>query len=130
MEFTFTSKNIENTSTSGTIHPEQLLSTDRRPQTSKKTSNPPHNWVAQKEKEKEAIWVGPAPQGESCEGENVPAPWEGSSPAERLGWMEGELQSLRGESSNQFVEGKMESNMHKGSTPPHCAPLPETLLCQ
>ena len=81
-----------------------------------------------KEKEKEGIKTGPAPQGGSCEGQ-VPTPWEVSSPAGRLACREGELWSLRGESSNWFVESKMENNLYRGSGGPPCAPQPETLLC-
>ena len=61
-EFTSFHRNIEDISTSGTIHREQLLSADRRPQTPKKTIKPPCNQVGQKEKEKEEIRMGPAPR--------------------------------------------------------------------
>ena len=61
-EFTSFHRNIENIPTSGTIHKEQLLSTDRRPQTSKKTIKPPCNQVGQKGKEKEEIRTGPVPR--------------------------------------------------------------------
>ena len=37
--------------------------------------------------------MGPAPQGESCEGGKVPAPRDVSSPSRRSSWMEGELQN-------------------------------------
>ena len=74
--------------------------------------------------------MGPVPHGGSCEEGNVPAPWEVSSLVGRSAWKEGELQSLRGGSSNQFVEGKTKSNLHRGSAPPPCAPQPETFLCQ
>ena len=111
-EFISFHRNIENTSTSGMIHTEQLLSTDRRTQMSEKTRKHPRNWVGQKEKEKEGIRTGPAPQGGSCEGEKVPALWEVSSPVGRSAWMEGEFQSLIGQRSNRFVEGKTESNLH------------------
>lgn len=36
MEFIFSHKNVENVSTSGMIHAEQLLNANRRPQTSEK----------------------------------------------------------------------------------------------
>lgn len=35
------------------MHKEQLLNSDRTPQTSEKTRKPPHNWLEQKENEKE-----------------------------------------------------------------------------
>lgn len=44
--------------------------------------------------------------------------------------MEGKLQSLRGESSNRFMKGKMESNLNRGVTPLPCSPQLETLLCR
>lgn len=37
MEFIFSHKNVENVSTSGMIHAEQLLNANRRPQVSTKT---------------------------------------------------------------------------------------------
>ena len=40
----------------------------------------------------------------------------------------GELQSLGGECSNQSVEGKMDSDLHRWSVLPPCAPQPETLV--
>ena len=83
MKLTFSHRNIKNPSTSRMIHAEQLLNTNRRPQTSKKSSKPPHNWVGQKKKEKEGIWVGPVFQGGRCEGGKVPAPREVSSLAEQ-----------------------------------------------
>ena len=95
----------------------------------KRQEKPPSNPVRQKEKEKEGMRTGPALQGGSCEGGKVPAPWEGFSPAEKLDWMEREIQSLRGESSNQSVQGKMETNLHRGLAPPPCTPQPEILLC-
>lgn len=52
--------------------------------------------------------TGSMPQGESCEGRKVPAPWKISLLVGISAWMEGEFQSLRRESSNKFVEGKME----------------------
>ena len=50
--------------------------------------------------------MGPAPQGGSCEGGNVLAPKEVSSPVGRLDWTERELWSLGGEHGNQIAEGK------------------------
>ena len=38
---------------SGLMHKEQLLNSDRRPQTSEKTRKPPHNWLELKENKKE-----------------------------------------------------------------------------
>ena len=43
--------------------------------------------------------------------------------------MEGKLQSLGGEHSNRFVEGKMESNLHRGLAPLPCTLQTKTLLC-
>ena len=43
-------RNIDNASTIGTIHTEQLLSTNRRPQPSKKARKAPHNRIGQKER--------------------------------------------------------------------------------
>ena len=100
------------------------------PQTSKKTKKPPHNWRGQKEKEKEGIRLGPELQGRSYKGRKAHIPWEVSSLAVRSDWMEGELQSLRGEHSNQFVGGKRESNLHRRLALPPCAPQPETLVGQ
>ena len=101
------SADIENTYTSRIIHTEQLLSADRRPQMSEKTRKPPCNWVGQKKKEKEGIRVGPASQGESSEGGKVPAPWEGSSPAEKLDWMEGGvLEPKKGRAATSFWKAK------------------------
>ena len=128
-EFTALHRNIEKTPTSGTIHTEQLLSTDRKPQTSEKTRKPPCNWVGQKEKEKEEIRTGSVPQGGSCEGGKVPAPWVGSSSAEKLDWIDGEFWRQNGESS-EYLESKTDSNLHRRSAPPLCASQPETPLCQ
>ena len=72
--FTSLHRSIENTSTGGMIHTEQLLHSNIRPQMSKKTRKPPCNWVGQKEKEKERIKMGPEPQGGSCEGGKLPTP--------------------------------------------------------
>ena len=83
--------NTTNTSTRRTIHPQQLLNVDRGPQTSKETRKPPHNQVGQKEKEKEGIWMEPAPQGGSYAGEKVSAPRVVSSPVGTSDWMEEEL---------------------------------------
>ena len=91
------------------------MRSDRRPQTSEKTRKPPHNWVGRKEKETEGIRIGPVCWGGTCEGGKVPTPWEGSSLAEKLDWTEGEFSSLKQESSNWFVEGKMETNLNRGS---------------
>ena len=44
--------------------------------------------------------------------------------------MEGELQSLVGECSNQFEEGKMNSNPHRRSALLPCTPQPKMLICQ
>ena len=52
-------KNIENTFTSGTIHTEQLLNANRRPQTSENKRKLPHNQVRKKEK---GIRMGPTPE--------------------------------------------------------------------
>ena len=68
------------------------------------------------------------PQGGGCEGEMFPSPWEGSLPAEKLDWMEGESQNLKSDSSNQSVKGKIESNPHQVSIPPPCALQPETVF--
>ena len=68
------------------------------------------------------------PQGGGCEGGIFPSPWEGSLPAEKLDWMEGESQNLKGSSSNQSVKGKIESNLNRVSVPQPCAPQPETLF--
>ena len=73
--------------------------------------------------------MGPEPQGGSCEGEKVSTCWEVSSAAGRADWMEGEVQSLGGEHSNSFAEGKMERNLHRRSAPLPCDPQPKTLLC-
>ena len=70
------------------------------------------------------------PQGGGCEGEMFPSPWEGSLPAEKLDWMEGESQNLKSDSSNQSVKGKIESNPHQVSIPPPCALQPETVFSQ
>ena len=43
--------------------------------------------------------------------------------------MEGEVCSLGGECNNKFVEGKMDSNLHRRWAPPPCTPQPETLIC-
>ena len=83
MEFTFSYKNIKNTSTSRTIHTEHLLNADRRPQTSERARKPPRNWVGQRKKKTKGIGTGPVPQGGSCEGGKVPALWKVSSPAGR-----------------------------------------------
>lgn len=83
MKLTFSNKNIKNPSTSGTIHAEQLLNTNRRPRTSKKSSKIPHNWVGQKEKENEGIWMGSVFQGGRCEGGKFLALREVSSMAEQ-----------------------------------------------
>ena len=44
-------------------------------------------------------------------------------------WMERDIQSLGGEHSNWFVEGKMESNLHRRSASLPCVPQPNMLLC-
>ena len=72
----------------------------------------------------------PVPQGVSCEGGKVLTPWEVSSLSWRSAWMEGEFQSFGGEHSNWCAEGKMDSNVHRRSAPPPCAPQTETLVCQ
>ena len=44
--------------------------------------------------------------------------------------MEGELQSLGGKCSNQFVEGKKESNLHRRLALQHCTPQSKTIVCK
>ena len=63
MELTFSHKNIKTTLKSRTVHTKQLLNACGRSRTSEKMRKPPHNQVGQQEKEKEGIWVEPAPQG-------------------------------------------------------------------
>ena len=65
-----------------------------------------HVTLGQKEKEKEGIRMGPEPQGGSCERGKVPAPWEGSLPAEKLDWTKGEFWSLRGERTTSLWKAK------------------------
>ena len=43
------------------------------------------------------------------------------------GWVS---ESKKGENSNRFVEGKAESNLHRGSALPLCASQPKTPLCR
>ena len=65
-------KYIRNASTCGTTPTEHLLNAGRRPQTSKKARESPHNWVGQKKKKRDKrIRMGPAPLGGSCEGGKV-----------------------------------------------------------
>ena len=82
-----------------------------------------------RKKEKEGIRMAPAPRGGSCEGRKFPAHWEGTSPVEKLDSTVEEFGSLRGESSNLFLEVKAESNLHRGSALTPCATQTETLLC-
>ena len=64
---------------------EHLLNTDKRPQLSKRARKAQCNQVGQKKNEtkneRERHWMGPVPQGGSCEGGKVPVPWEVFSPA-------------------------------------------------
>ena len=53
---------------SGMMHKEQLLNSDRTPQTSEKTRKPPHNWLEQKENEKELGWGLKTKEGVMKEG--------------------------------------------------------------
>ena len=121
---------IKNTSTSGMIHTEHLLNAVRS-LTSERARKPLCNQVGQKKKErkkkKKGIRMGPVPQGGSCEGGKVLHP--GKSPHQR-GDQPGWRGSLGGEHSNRFVEGKMESDLHRWSVSPPCTPQPKTLVCQ
>ena len=69
------------------------------------------------------------PQGGSCDGGKVSAPWEAPSLAGRSAWMEEEFWSLGGECSNQFAEAKMGSNLHRRSALPPFAPQHDMLMC-
>ena len=57
--------------------------------------------------------MGPAPLGGSCERGKISTHRKVPSQAGRSAGTEGELQSLRGEYSNQFVEGKVERDLHR-----------------
>ena len=80
----------------------------------KKTIKPPYNEVEQKEKQKEGIRIGPVPSRWSFEGGKLPTPLGRPSPVEILDWMEWEFSSLRGNSSNLFVEGKWKLTCTEG----------------
>lgn len=60
----------------------------------------------------------------------VPAPWEARLPAGRLAKTEGELQSLRGECSNQFAAARAEGELHRWSVLLPSTPEPDMHVCQ
>ena len=95
-EFTFFYRKIENSPTSGMIHTQQLLITDRRPLMSVKTKKNLHEPTQEERKKKKKTKKQDVTcmQGYSCEGQ-FPAPWEGSFPMEKLDQMQGEFWSLR-----------------------------------
>ena len=110
------------------IHTEHLLNATRRPLTSRRARKPPRSWVEQNEKERN--WDGACTPGKELwrkKGSRTPG---SPSPAGRPVWMEGELQSLEGECSNQSENGKMGSNLHRRSAPPPCTPQHEMLICR
>ena len=79
------------------IHTEHLLNATRRPLTSRRARKPPRSWVEQNEKERN--WDGACTPGKELwrkKGSRTPG---SPSPAGRPVWMEGELQSLEGESA-------------------------------
>ena len=94
-ELTFLCRNIENTSTSRKIYTEQLLSAVSKSQTSEKPRKSPYNQVGQKEKEREGNRKGSVPWEVSCEGGKVSTPCEGSSPEDKLDWVEGKFWSIK-----------------------------------
>lgn len=82
VEYTFSDKYIKHTSTCGVFLTENLLSTVRRAQTSKRERKVPCNWVRQK-REGERNWDGMSAPGRSCERGAATAHQEGPSLEER-----------------------------------------------
>ena len=104
-----------NASTSGMIHTELQTEHWQRTLDFQKEKKPSHN---QGGKRKKRIRIRPVLLGGNCEGRDIPAPWEGSSPVGRSTWKEGELQGLSKRREHQTVK----NNLHRRLTPPHCDP--------
>ena len=82
-------------------------------------------WPGRRKEKKKWIGMRPVPLGGSCERGNVPTPWEAPSWEGRSAGTEGELQSLRGKCSSQFVAAGAEGEIHRWSVLLSCIPQPE-----
>lgn len=115
VEYTFSDKYIKHTSTCGVFLTENLLSTVRRAQTSKREGKVPSNWVRQK-REGERNWDGMSAPGRSCERGAATAHQEGPSLEERTAGT-GRCGALT-DCSKPFAEGKPEKDMQSQMVPP------------
>lgn len=79
----------------------------------------PCNWVRPKEKRRNQDKA--CALGRELWRWKATCMWEGSSPSQKLDWIEiGMWEPTKGESSNWFVEGKMESDLHRELAHPLC----------